>query len=677
MRKAYKILTLVGLGLVVAQAFADSSIRLTAFPVVGVVADGRSTVTLTAEIRDSNGRAVADGTRVTWDCPGATFRESVTATIGGFARGVMIAGTTPGEANVTVTSLSGDCSPTTIKYLFAASRDDLTSAKEYVEVVSNGYLQYTPGQDDQRILGAAAPNNGVTLRYRDITVTADDLQYSLNDYVVRARKATLRMGGLTKTFDQLFLRLHQHSGYGIATVKSKRSNSIVSQGIGFAFVNQDDSGRVSPSKEFDRFGPVGFNRTEVFPVDAAPPNFFAFTDQGHSPSSVSAKKAIVFPRRMIQFQKAEIYIAGSRVLKIPLYEYDLTQTSPLVTEQMLAVSDSQVQVNYPYIISMKPGQTALVRFRTGDEYGRGFSTDHGAFLDYELSWDRGDEMQGGLTFSGIGRNDWAVGINQYLQLDPKTTLSAQVLTPSGQSFFGTANASHQFEGFSASLNGDASRTLQGIQYTTSDYSATVAKDPIKVGALPMRLTYELTATGSSNQLINESQHGEGARLRTQSLPLVLDSNTTLVASFTSSYLVGNNELHGIQYLGTASFSHKISSSSSAIFTYNFTRDGFNERAVGEHQVTSQFFVNRGNTNFSILGSKSLDIQRDTVFGDLSYRLNKLWRLRSSYTLDNYLNTTYRDYSFSFGYKLGWREVGLIWTQRTQRIGLQILGATFN
>ena len=97
--------------------------------------------------------------------------------------------------------------------------------------------------------------------------------------------------------------------------------------------------------------------------------------------------------------------------------------------------------------------------------------------------------------------------------------------------------------------------------------------------------------------------------------------------------------------------------------------------LGEHRLSAQAFYNKGNLNITMFGARSLDLERSSLFGDLSYRVSKQWRLTSSYTYDNYITETFLDYTFGFGYRLGWREVGLIWSAQTQRIGLQLLGTT--
>ena len=134
-------------------------------------------------------------------------------------------------------------------------------------------------------------------------------------------------------------------------------------------------------------------------------------------------------------------------------------------------------------------------------------------------------------------------------------------------------------------------------------------------------------------------------------------------------------MNGIQYLGSATVSKRLNSATSMLFTYDFTRDGFNEKVLGEHRLSLQAYYNRGRFNASLFAARSLDLERASVFGDMSYRIGNLWRLTSGYTYDRYLNDTYLDYNLGFTYRLGWREVGLIWSEQTKRIGFQLLGTT--
>jgi len=680
MRTALRVLLFALLSVAYTFALAESSIRLTTFPTLASVADGRSTVSVKAEVRDQNGRAVPDGTTVLFECDLATtrFREQTVGTVGGVAFATLVAGTVAGVAHLTASALTVGASPATLTYEFVSDRSQLSSAKEYIEIVSPGYMQYGY-VSNAWLIAAADPNGKVSLRYRDITVTATDIQYSLPLYELRARKAVLKIGKFEQKFDDLYLVLNSRDpslGFGTTTFRAKRTNQIVTQGMGLALVRQDPNGNLSIPPDEDRYGLVDIHRGGITPSALKnPASFFTFESMIRAPSTISARKAIIFPRRKVQFQNAAICVAGQTVMRVPLYEFTLATATPLVTEQMLAVNNSQVELNYPYFLSMRPGETSLLRFRTGNQYGRTDTSDTGVFLDYELHWDHGDDMQGNFVFSGIGRNDWTVGVDQYLRIDDRTSASAQLFSPTGRAYLGTASVSHQFNGFSVGMNGDVSRTVEGIPFTSADYSATIAKDPIKVGHYPFKIYLELTGTSAYNQLINETQSGAGARSRLQSNPLPIDRNTSVTTSFTTSYLIGKNELHSLQYLGSVAMGHRFSKSLSTVLTYNYTRDGFNEYVIGEHQLTLQTNYNIGPASLSVAANKSLDVERRTVFADLDYKFSKLWRIKTGYTYDRYLNDSYIDYNYGFGYRIGWREVGLIWSEQTRRIGFQFLGTT--
>ncbi len=673
MQLAKRLFSITTLAIAFACAHADTSIRLTSYPSVSV-ADGKSTVTISAEIRDQSGKLVPDGTRVVLTSTLGDFRENVVTTVGGIARGILVAGSIPGMATITAKSLTGDSSPTTLEYQFVGDRGQLSSAKEYIEIVAPSYMQYTV---DTHIIGAAgAKEKPVTVRYREIDVSASDVQLNIPTYELRARNATLKMGKFSQHFDELYIKLNTRFGLGTTTFKVRRSDTFVTLGKGMAFVKMQDNGSLSIPEETERYGLAEIHRTGLTPSVNTDSTLFKFEDISGSPSTVSAKKAVVFPRREVQFQKAEIYVANTKAMSLPLFEVPLTgTTSPLVTDQIFSFNNSNLGINFPYYISLRPGVTQLLRFRTGQVSGRSAMTDHGAYLDYEFNWNRGDDMEGGLSVQGIGRNDWSVGANQYIRFNDRTTAFAQVLTPAGRSFFGTGNIGEQFNGYSLSLTGSATRTLTGIQYGQTSTSAVLEKDPIKVGNTGFRLYPGLTASMDSNQLDHSSQSGAGARLRAQSSPMVIDSNTNVTTSFQASYLRGRNELNGVQYLASATVTKRLSSAMSLLATYDFTHDGFNDRVLGEHRLSLQAYYNQGRFNMSLFGAKSLDLERSSIFGDLSYRISNQWRLTSGYTYDRYLGDSFLDYNFGFTYRLGWREVGLIWSEQTKRIGFQLLGTT--
>ncbi|HEY0865792.1 MAG TPA: Ig-like domain-containing protein [Fimbriimonas sp.] len=668
---------ILSISLAFACAFADKAyVTVSAYPSIAV-ADGKSTVTISAELRDGSGKTVPDGTRVFFATTLGSFRESVVQTTGGVARAILIAGGIPGTAKLTVTGVGVDVAPTTLDFDFVGDRSDLSTAMEYVEIVAPSYMQYTA---DTRIIGAAAPEKGVYLRYRDIEIDADDIQYSVNNYELRARRATLKMGKWSKDFDQLFLRLDQHKGLGLTSFRGKRADTVVATGRWISFMQTKPDGSLALPEETDRFGLVEITRGGYKPATGRTnSSTFAFADLSESPSTISARKAIVVPRKEVQFQRAEVYVAGAKVLKLPLYQVRLNRTAgPMVTDDFVSVNDNQLALNYPYYVSLEPGLTSLFRFHTGNSQSRGSGGSQGMFLDYEMAWNRGDEMQGSLTFSGIARNDWIASLRHYMRFDDQTSLNAQVDVPGGRSLYGSTSLFRQFEGFQASLNANLNKNFRGNKYSREMYTLEMEKDPTKVGKLPLRLYYGLTAENSrySSEALSEHQTTYGLRMRLQSLPLSLDSKTQLAAGASVSRLFGSSLEDGVAIMASAALSRQINSSASIVATYDFTRDGFNDLYTGQHQLTLQGYYGAGRTNLSFVTTRSLDIDRMNFYGDFSYRLSGLWRLASGYTYDRYYGDPYFDYNLSLGYRIGWREIGLTWSRRTNRIGVQLLGASF-
>ena len=215
------------------------------------VADGRSTTTITAEVRDSRGNLVADGTKVSFESTLGLFREALVSTTGGFARAVLQAGGVPRIATITVKTVDTLSQPSTIEFEFVGDRSDLSSATEYIELVSPGYMEFVP---DSRIMAASAPNKAVSIRYRNVVIEADDIQINISRYEVRARNARLKVGKLNREFDELYFKLKDRTGIGTGTFKAILPSPFKMEG----FVPRPQTGEpgryANVGKEVERYG---------------------------------------------------------------------------------------------------------------------------------------------------------------------------------------------------------------------------------------------------------------------------------------------------------------------------------------------------------------------------------------------------------------------------------------
>lgn len=652
---------LVGVGSALANT---AQLRLSSFPTL-TVADGRSTVTITADVRDQAGRKVPDGTQVVLTTTLGSFRDPVVRTSGGLARGVLVASSIPGVAKITASALAFN-STSTLDFEFVADRQLLSSATEFIEVVGPNQVVYCT---ELRVLAASGINRGVKLRYRDIEIDADDLQVQVPATIVRARKARLRFGQVDHQFDELFFRLNQRHGFGTATFVDKRT--VIGDNGWFA---------VPVEEKRVRYGLAEVRTSGLSsPSSPLPHDAFDFEDLTESPTLIAARKAVAFPRREVQFHQAEILVGGARAMSIPLFQVSLFGQTPILTDQIVNVYDNQLSINYPHFLSLKPGMTSLLRFRWGERYGRSTTASTTGFVNYELNWNRGDDMEGGLVVSGIGRADWGLGLRQYYRADDKTAANVQLDLASLDSVYGSANLSRQFHGFSASLNANQARAVSGQLFNSSGYSMIVERDPMKVGTLPMRLYLGLSAvhTKTESRFSTNEATRYGTRARMQLLPMRPDPQSTINSSFMVEALGGNTSRSGLAYTADVSLARQFGRSGSALMTYTFNDDGFNSRLLGRHSMSVQTFLTSGRLGFSAMANQALDVERNTFLIDASYRVSDLWRLSYAYTFNRYFGDSYLDYSAMIGYRLGVREVGLIYSHRTRRIGFQVLGATFD
>ncbi|RYG86857.1 hypothetical protein EON77_03115, partial [bacterium] len=664
-------LTLVVLA-TTASALADQKlVRLTSFPSIAL-ADGRSQISINVEVRDTGGRLVPDGTRVVLSTTLGYFRENIVTTSGGFARAQMTASGAAGIAKITASVLGDASSPTTLEFEFVADRKLLASAEETVDVYAGESLEYTY---DTRVLDAKGAGQKARFRYRDLTIEADEFQYALQTGEVRAHNAKVKLGKSNATFTDFYIRLANRKGIGTGVIKTRRPDVLLPNGpSGFRFMQErtktraillsdgvrgfvlqtetlNDGFEVPPLEE--RFGIVEITPAELRPgSNPTGSRTFEFEDLTESLSSITAKRATIFPRKLINFARADLRVAGQKVLSAPLYQLPLTATqSPIITEQIVNLNDNQIAVNYPYYLSLAPGSSSLLRFRMGQSYGRSTAVNRGAYLDYELNWNKGDDQIGGLHMTGLARNDWSLGARQFLRIDPRTTANAQVELPAGRSLFGSANASRAFDGYQATLSTSLNQSLRGPRLSTRDASFIVERDPIPVPGVPVNLFLGLTATDSTIENSFQARHQStvGTRLRAQSNAIRLDQSSTLTTSLTVNRFLGDTTGYNTTVYATTTLGRQLGSGANLVATYDLAVDGFNDALLGRHRLSMQGNYNRGAANFSIFAARSLDLDRQSLYADGSYRLSRQWRVGYSYTLDQYLGSSFRDYNVFLGF----------------------------
>ena len=649
----------------VTAAYAQkASLNLSSFPAISV-ADGHSSVTLTAEVRDLDGNFVRNGTPVVFETDKGVFKtKNVVQTQDGFARIVLTAPGVPGTAKVRANVFSLNASAT-FEVDFVNDRSVLDSAKEYIEVASNGSLTYA---NQDRVLEAEGSDHGAVLHYRDIEIRADHLQFRVPSYELRAQGAIVTIGKSTTTVRELYMRLNQRRGMGLTTAVVRKPIFVPAGfGVSAHFVDETVLRFVDISQEGQK-DHVGDGTLSQF----------TFLNISNALSTVTAKRAVVSPGRGVQFQRASVKIGGQTVMSLPLFQVDLNTSSPVITEQFLNVSNSSLAINYPYYLSLKPGETSLLRFRYGNRFSSGLGATGGTYLDYEFNWNKGAKMEGGFTLSGLARNDWGAGLRQYWAPDRRTSISAQIDFPAHQSLFTNFGYTRQFNGFQTSLNAQHGRTVSGDRFQNDNLSLNIDSDPIPVGKLPMNVSVGLTAQSRRyTGVVNDSQQSYGAQARFDSHTLLIDPRDSLSFSYTISRLAGTNVTSPLTHMASVSLASNWLQGLYLQTTYEFGEDGFSENVLGRHRLTMDGIYSVGRVNFRSFLSKSLDIDRLTANLNLDYKLSGLWRVSTGYLLDRYSGDNFLEQTIVLGYRLGFREVGLSFSTRTKRLGIELLGTRFD
>lgn len=639
---------------------ADGIIELTTFP-TRAVADGRSNITVSAKVMDGVGRLVADGTPVLFETTLGTFRELQVETLNGLARVVLQASEVPGIAKITA-SVPKLNAKSTIEFEFVSSRAQLSAANDYIEVLSPSYLVYSP---DRKLIAAAGPKRSARMQYRDLLVEADDLQVKVRNYELVARKAKVTYLGNTFEADEVYYKLNERRGYAVGTFEIEE-------------VQVQNYYPYFPAKKVKstRYGVVAIESGK-FKRSASPGNLFKMVDLSEALSLVGARRVVAYPQRELLFQRANIFVQGMKAFAVPFYKLSVFADVPAISDQFFNVTNNQLAVDYPHYLTLKPGSSSLLRFKFGNRYNTGTGAGGGAFLGYEMAWNQGDDSSGALTLNSLGRKDWGITARQYLRWSDMTQGTFTLDFPANSSLLGAANINQQLPGWQASLSVNLGTATRGQKFSSNQNYLTLERDPIRIGRLPLRLFNGFTLNNNSfrGQGVNSSQTTYGLRSRIQSDSLKVGKNARVYGSFSLSRLFGRNIGEGFAPTGQLTLNAQPSRNLFSTINYQYTGDRFSRQFLGQHRISTDLTYNRGKLSTSVFAARSLDISRFNANTTASYRFSPLWRFGAQYTLDEFPGSRFVDGYLFLGYTLGIREVGISWSRRTNRIGIEILGAS--
>lgn len=649
------------------------SIELSANP-DAIAADGKSTTTIIAEVRDRDGKFVPDGTEVHFTASLGVI-EDVGATSAGVARVKLVSSDIPGSCIVTAAWAEGQAAARiTVEF---GERAPSPRGPEYIEVAADEYLAYSA---DYKVIEALG---NVRIRHRNLELEAHEAQIDLDRNRVVARSLNRSNPLKVHTATEVL------NGDLFASDLSSSSALLLSSDLGgVRRINLASTG--SPLVE----GEVVYQ-----------PEEFDFKDITDSGILVRAREAVVFVNDRIQFHRAAIFVDGKRMISFPFYVFPLTGFLP-EDEQYLGYSTGGLRLSLPLYYSLSPSLSGAFLIRHGESTGWGdYGQKPGWFIDMQQKYST-ERSRGKFVLSRVTSDDWGAHLSHSQSLGDDAQAFLYLEYPAHQDLYGALNLSKSFNNLDIGLNLDGSRfRLSGAKSLHGDvYVQTRARD---LGKTPLKYTVSArfdrsytwieAADPQSDLGTSDTQSTQRIEANIYSKPLSLLPNLSFRGSAGLGYVWGDSGLAGMSSRATAVLDYRLSRTSNLELSYRYTdrpnlyvttriqptpddpRDVIIRELQNRRQVVSANLRLRDPENrwyAAVYAMKGLDYDSLTVFGDFSYRLSPDWRLGLRSTMNDYGSLSYNDLEVMLGKTFGNRELIAVWSQSQNKIMFELGSAGF-
>lgn len=616
------------------------SIRLTANP-IAVPADGKSICTVSADVRDRDGGLAPDGTEVRFSASLGVIEEAA-ETSAGVARAQLTSSDIPGECMVTATWLEGQA-VAQISVSFGGEAADV-GGPQYLEVDADDYLAYSI---DYQILEAIG---SVRIRYRSMVMTADEAQIDLHISRIVARSSgrdtpiEIRMKDKTISGDLLLFDINSLEGQ-LISISGGSSQAVNLR-----------TGESKPSEGTGMYLPEEFD----------------LVDLSKSTVLVKAKSATVFPAEKIQFKSAGVYVSGKRTLSLPFYVLSLTD-SQADESQYVGYSTGGLTLNLPLYYSLTPSSSGALLVRHGESAGWGwYGQKPGWFLDVRQKYTT-PTAEGSILFTQVTDTDWGAHVSHTQQIDSRTQGYMYADWAAHKDLFGMMNLSRSFDSFNAGLNFYGSYLADGGDAQTTELSLQTRAKPL--GKLPARFSLSSrTAYLSGSNLGSFGGVQESLLGNIYSNPFELSSDISLRSSLSLGYRWGGATASGLSTIAAAVLDWQISTHSRLQLNYRFAdrATSYTSSTFGKQNLSASLRLSDGKKwGVSIFMLTGLDYSSANILGDVSYYLDKNWRIGVRSTSNKFGDLSYNDTEFALGRRLGSRELMAVWSKSQHKIMLEL------
>ncbi|MGC8784646.1 MAG: invasin domain 3-containing protein [Armatimonadota bacterium] len=620
------------------------SIKLSASPSV-MLSDGKSVALLSAEVRDDKGNLVPDGTQVQFSTSSGVLRDAVVGTSAGIARTQLTSATLPGVATITAT-IPGASAFEEIRVTFTDDPEMLRQRVNTYLFTSSQYLAYSV---DWRTVEAVSSEQKAEVVIGNLRLQARSYQYRLDDDLLVAEGAILTRGKRTLVAERVRYSPRRDEGQAVI-VENGQIREVVFKG---AFWEQE---------------PVVISRADAY----------TYTDLSTSELLFVAESAVLLPGERIQFRHAKMYVAGQKLLTMPMYDLSF-RSGEALGQQIVGVNSGGLTLDLPFYYMVSPQAVGALRLRHAQRVGRAvYAIRPGWSLDLEHTYSRPGIMEGAFALTSLTRGDWGLRWSHAHWFSQNASTHFYVDVPAHRNLYINSGLSYGFGQGRIGLNLSGGQNLSGTRYRDLRSDLYVESNPLKLGSL-LKMTLATTFSSRVSEFADQRVRTDGAGLRSRlyTIPLRL-AGFTVNSSLMASYLWGNSQTTGSSLLATISASRGLWDGALLSLTYDYTHDRLVQvTGYGRHRLSGMFAWSVGQRlNASLVGTRVLDSDSLTLFADASYRFSSLWRVGANLSYSRFQGTRYNDVEISLGYRIGIRELLLTWSSLTHRWQIDLIAAGF-
>jgi len=639
------VLAALGAHCPAAAQSVPAAVRLSAAPEV-VLADGESTSTIRADVRDASGLPVK-GFPVSFQTTLGTILgpkgQTAETSDDGIAEVLLLSTTTAGQA--TVTAVAGTATAR-VTVEFVTQLVGTTDQISAVEVRAD-WIAYYPSEE---ILEAV---DHVRLTYRGIEITSD---FSLLLHVSRldfsALEVTVKSGDRHLEGYRLEGRLTHTSIDATMLQVGERVQAISFQGLGLTVYDQP------PPEEVPA------------PLRAPDPSLKAFW--------ISARSVLIFPQERIAFRQAEFWSGASQIMSMPNYVLHLGP-SGFYRDQFLSLSSlGGVGVDFPlYYRVDRVGNGALRVQRTRREDW--FAGRQGWSLALEEEYRPNKSIEGRVLIDGITRDDWGAQWSHHQVIEEGKEAYLYVGYPSHQYFYLNGNL-YQYD-----------RRRAGALSAAVNYSQPVGGSPFysldtTVRTFSRRLPksrwmyYASTSLGLSNDVVRGGHVASQAinlGLFPESLPLTKATRGNLRSDLNFRWDTAGRSVTTVRL--RPSIDHRLGRGGQLSLGYQWEFVEGDSYRAGTHQQWSAYalFWDPSSPLHGALTS-SYDPEYDSLSasGDVTWVIVPQWGLNLLTSYQKVSSFDQSDYQFSLLYRLGAQDAALRWSSVRHRFWVEVVAAQF-